>query len=178
MNDILKIRDEQALTSLPMLITKNSFPTTSGIDTTGKYFLATSENNNVNFCYGTLDGSIKNHLSNFHKYISKERLYITAISNLYKKVDYLQLTMQLDNELISEDEFDYELETFENRYLISSNDNFKSDEFELAVSIANNITQREFSTDELAELFSIPIERVNKLLQDYEFKCKFLNSNI
>lgn len=178
MNDILKFRNQQDLTSVSMLLPDRSFPRAVGTDTTGKFFLATSENDTVSYCYGDISGPIKNHLFNFQRFVNKERLYITAISNLYKKVDYLQLTMQLDNELITEVEFDYELDTFENRYLISSNDNFKSDDFELAVSIANNVSQREFTSDELAEMFSIPLERVNKFLHDYELKSKSLNSNL
>lgn len=176
MNDILKFRNKHDVTSVSKLLTDKSFPRAFGTDTTGRYFLATSENDTVSYCYGDINGSIKNHLINFQRFINKERLYITAISNLYKKVDYLQLTMQLDNELITEVEFDYELDTFENRYLISSNDNFKSDDFELAVSIANNVNQREFTSDELAEMFSIPMEHVNKFLHDYELKSKCLNN--
>ena len=169
MNEIIKFRDLQDLTS-PPIISNHLFSINSGADTTGKYFFATAENNSFNFCYGNVTGNLKNHFFNFHNFVNKERLYITAISNLYKKIDYLQLTIQLDQDLINVDEFDFEIETYENRYLISSNDNFKEEEFDIAVSIANKITQRDFTSDELAEMFSIPLERVNELLYSFEIK--------
>ena len=94
MNEIIKFRDLQDLTS-PPIISNHLFSINSGADTTGKYFFATAENNSFNFCYGNVTGNLKNHFFNFHNFVNKERLYITAISNLYKKIDYFYFSTYL-----------------------------------------------------------------------------------
>ena len=67
--------------------------------------------------------------------------------------------MQLDQNLIDEDEFDKELEN-EDKYLIKMNDSFKSIDFNLVLSITNKLKNRNFSSDEISELFSIEVEKI------------------
>ena len=169
---IIKFRDLNDLTSPPLTVYQ-AFPK---LDTSGRgsYFIATTEDNSFSCYSGALSKGLKSHILSFHTFAKKEHLYITAISNLNKKIDYLHLTMQIDQNLISEDDFDYEIETNEDRYLIHSNNNFKDDDFEFAVSVVNKIPHRKFTSDELSEMFSIPFEKVNNLLVIYESSCKFL----
>ena len=48
----------------------------------------------------------------------KEELYIIAIKNLVKEVNFLRLTDDLEKELISDDEFESELKDNSNKYVI------------------------------------------------------------
>ena len=150
--------EKEVSTALP--INSHYRPTKgSNSDLMGSFVIATNEENRLNFIHGSLTPKIKNWFSGFNNYDAKEELYITAVGNLLKKVDYLHLTMQLDQNLIDEDEFDKELEN-EDKYLIKMNDSFKSIDFNLVLSITNKLKNRNFSSDEISELFSIEVEKI------------------
>jgi hypothetical protein len=93
----------------------------------------------------------------------KEFLYLTAIDNLLKKTDFLQLTMQLDNDLISNEEFEEELDKNESRYLIKTNQEFDSYDFIIVRQILSDLN-RNFTHTDASELFSIPVEKVHDFI--------------
>ena len=168
-NNTSQFIEKEAFTSLPF--NANYRPTNgSSSDFVGSFIIATTENNQFDSVQGFLTPQIKSWLNGFSRSESKEELYITAIDNLLKKVDYLNLTIELDQELITEDEFDHELEKNEDNYLITVNQNFKPTDFDLVVSITNRLKNRKFSSDEISELFSIDIEKVEEFIDYHNHK--------
>ena len=124
------------------------------------------EKNNIT----SLSGHLNPFISNFFSYIKhqtiKEELYITAINNLNKKNEFLQLSTQLDNEIITNEEFDNELELNEGRYLIKINNDFNEEHFRFITEILPKL-DRPFSSDEVSEMFSAPIDDVNHYLDSF-----------
>jgi len=156
--------DKEVSTAIP--INSHYRPTTgSNSELMGSFVIATTEENRLNFIHGSLTPKIKNWFSGFNNYEAKEDLYITALDNLLKKVDYLHLTMQLDQNLIDENEFDKELEN-EDKYLIKINENFKNIDLNLILSITNKLKNRNFSSDEISELFSIEVEKIEDYIDN------------
>ena len=124
-----------------------------------------------------LTGTFNPYVKNIYQYIahqdSKEEFYITAIDNLIKKNDYLQLTFQFDQDFISESEFDEELEKNQEKYLITMNPDFREDQFKIISDIIPKL-KRNFTGDEIAELFSIPIENVNSYIDSLKIRNEIL----
>ncbi|HLF53528.1 hypothetical protein [Flavobacterium sp.] len=165
--DTSRFIEMEALTSMPFNSQYKKLGDSSTIYK-GTFVVAVYEDNIYNCVSGIISPPVRKWLSDFHITEMKENLYVTAIENLYKKIDYLQLTMQYNQELIDEAEFDYELETHEDRYLIKVNDNFSTEEFDIAMAITQKLKNRIYSSDEVAEMFSIPLEKVDNLLVVYE----------
>ncbi len=132
------------------------------------YFLSTVENDSVNVCRGILTPHLKSYFGSYTANEAREKILITAIGNLWKKIDYLQLSQSLDHEMINEEEFIYELEKFEKRYVIEPLNDFSQEDFNIAIKIIHKISHRQFDEQEVAEMFSIPFENVSKLILRYE----------
>lgn len=145
----------------------------SSSESAGSFFIATSENNRLSCVQGILTPKIKKILSGFSLNEVKEELYITAIDNLLKKVEFINLTMQLDQNLITEEEFDEELENNEDIYLIKINPNFKDIDLELVQSITQKLNNRKFSIDEISEMFSISIETIEEYVDSHQMNILF-----
>ena len=146
----------------------------SNSETLGSFLIATTENNKLNCFQGILTPRFRNWFSSFSSHEAKEDLYVTALDNLLKKVDYLHLTMQLDQNLIEEDEFDKELEENEDKYLIKINNNFNSIDMQLIMSITNKLKNRKFSSDEISEIFSVDIDKIEEFIDNH--KIHFLEN--
>lgn len=156
---------KDALTASPIYPNINNLMSLgTSVDT---YFIATSEDNKFQMCGGMLTPHMKNWLSSYTTH-NRENLYLTAISNLWKKIDYLQLSNQFDQDFIHEDEYIKELEMCESRYVITPNESFSFEDFHVAIEIANKITQRTFDEHEVAEMFSIPTEIIDNLVIQYD----------
>jgi hypothetical protein len=130
------------------------------------YLFAFCENGNVTSLAGQLNPFVKNWFHILKHTENKENFYNQAIINLIKKVDYLQLTMQYNSELINDEDFDNELDINEDKYLIKTNQDFKFSDFNLIIEILQKLN-KEFTTDEIAEMFSISIETVNKYVDNH-----------
>lgn len=130
----------------------------------GSFLIATTENNRIDCIQGLLTPKIKSWFFGLSVYEAKEELYVTAIDNLLKKIEYLHLTMQLDQDLITEDEFDEELENNEDNYLIKMNSNFNDIDFSIVQSIIHKLKRNKFSSDEISEMFSISIKSVEEFV--------------
>lgn len=92
----------------------------------------------------------------FMNHVEKDYLY-KAVGSLLKKTSYLQLSLQLEEGQIDEEEFDVEIENNPEKYinkvcrLKNANDLF----------VINEIVKklrRSFSVDEVADLFSVTAE--------------------
>jgi hypothetical protein len=87
---------------------------------------------------------------------------VLAIRNLIKKNEFLQLSLQLSEKLISEDEFENEVETNPERYII------KLDNEQVNLSVISNILSKigkSFTTDQVSEIFSIDPRLLKSQLQ-------------
>ena len=102
---------------------------------------------------------------NFRNHISeiKEGYCFTAINNLVKKTEYLQLSLQLAENLISEDEFEAELESFPEKYVIKLNDIESPAHLHIIGGLLGKLG-RQFTVDEVSELFSIDTRSINNSL--------------
>ena len=84
---------------------------------------------------------------------------IIAISNLLKKNEFLQLSLQLSERLITEEEFENEVENNPDRYII------QMDNGQVNLSLISGILTKigkSFTTDQVSEMFSID----HRLLKD------------
>ena len=103
------------------------------------------------------------------KYLSedKENLYLKALQNLYRKLDFIELNQALDMEDISEEEFDKELEENESKYLIPSPSGPPT--LQQVIQVANIIKklgrEDKMSVDEVSELFSLEMDKAIEVLQ-------------
>lgn len=93
-----------------------------------------------------------NNFNNYHS--SKEELYVTAIRNLLKKNNYLNLALKLSEGDISEDEFDKEIENNPKEYIIELNEIKDEDTLYHITELVKNIG-KSFTIGEVSELFSI-----------------------
>jgi hypothetical protein len=96
--------------------------------------------------------------------MKRESLYITAIRNLRKKIRFMNLNFDYQNDFITEDEFQKELNEHQDKYFI--NVSLLSDKFELdcITKIVNNIDD-DLTIDDIADIFSIDINSQPKLIE-------------
>lgn len=89
---------------------------------------------------------------------------IIAIKNLIKKNEFLQLSLQLSEKLIDENEFESEIKQNPDKYIIQINN--IDDSIHLSV-ISNILTRigKTFNIDEVSELFSIDTRSINEDLK-------------
>lgn len=98
----------------------------------------------------------------------KESLYLQALRNLYRKIDFIELSQALESEDISEEEFDKELEENEDRYLIPSPTVVPTVKQVIQVSeIMKKLGREKSSVDEVSEVFSLDMDRAMEVLQTY-----------
>ncbi|MCA4897462.1 MAG: hypothetical protein ACK514_01015 [Bacteroidota bacterium] len=101
----------------------------------------------------------KNHIDNL-----RNDYCIVAIRNLLKKNEFLQLSLQLSEKLITESEFETEIDQNPDKYIIQMNN--IDDHVHLNV-ISNILTKigKTFNVDEVSELFSIDARSINNELK-------------
>ena len=98
----------------------------------------------------------------------KENLYLQALRNLYRKIDFIELSQALESEVISEEEFDRELEENEDRYLIPSPTAAPTVQQVIQVAeIIKKLGREKCSVDEVSEVFSLDMDKAMDVLQTY-----------
>ncbi len=108
------------------------------------------------------------------KYLSdgKERLYVQALRNLFRKIDFIELNQSLEMEDISEKEYDKELEENEDKYLIPSPKEVPT--VQQVIQVADIIKklgrEDKISVDEASELFSLEMGKAMDVLEDTQTK--------
>ena len=110
----------------------------------------------------------------------KEKLYVEALRNLYKKVDFLELSQALENKEINENEFEKELSLNESKYLIPY-PGVKPDAIQ--VFLVSDIVQKigrvkDMTVDEASELFQLDLSAAENVLEEmalppYFMRCLF-----
>ena len=97
-------------------------------------------------------------------YENNEKILISAICNLWKKIDYLNLCNKYDNGDIDENEFSKELESFPGQYVIDATKEINQNEFNLMIGIIRKIKHRRLDQHEMSEMFGIDFDEINKYI--------------
>lgn len=128
------------------------------------FFFAKSNYNKISF-----NDYIENDFTEFidiiSKYSNRETLYVKAIKNLLKQKEYVNLMYQLSNELISNEEFNNELDQNEDKYLIKIDQDLNLDNYKAIVEILENLKQ-DFTEDDVSEIFSLKTGFISKKLKN------------
>ena len=107
------------------------------------------------------------HHHNFRE-MKKEFYYITAITNLIKKTEFLQLLIQLEEKSITEEEYEKEIEDNPSKYIIDTDYLKSQDDLTLISEIVNKIGVS-MRTDDVAEIFSLELNSLNNGLKALSF---------
>jgi len=108
--------------------------------------------------FNSLKGIILNWVNASYQ-AKKEDYYIIAVRNLRKKINFLRLNNDFNNEEISDEEYSQEIENNPNKYIIDIK--YLSDPNE--IHCVNDIINRiggDFTYDEVGELLSIDTENL------------------
>lgn len=112
--------------------------------------------------HATIQSWVKDYLSE-----EKEELYLRVLRNLFRKLDFIELNQSLDMSDISEEEYDRELESNEDKYLIPSPSGKPS--LQQIIQITNILKRigrdKNMSVDEVSELFSLEMDKAMDVLE-------------
>jgi len=101
-----------------------------------------------------------NNFNNYHHYC--QHYSVIAIRNLIKKNEYLQLHLQLSQNLIDEKEFEDEVKHNEEKYLIRLSPLKNSNEIHIISDIVKKVGV-DMSIDDVGEIFSIDPNSFNSI---------------
>jgi len=133
-----------------------------GLDSTETKFVAVSSNKPITI--GVSKETIDN-IFNINKFNAiKEDFYAIGINNLIKKNNLLQLSLQLSDELITEEEFEYETENNTEKYIISTKGLNSTNDLLALNEIVKKIG-RDFTVDQITEIFSVSFKNIKSLLK-------------
>lgn len=118
------------------------------------FLFAIQNSDNMTVVQGELSSFTENIFYILRENSEKETLYIKAIENLLKQKEYLNLVYQASHDLISNEEFNSELENNEDKYLIKIDADLNKKRLKLVMKIIENIKYN-FSDDDVSEMFSI-----------------------
>lgn len=98
----------------------------------------------------------------------KEKLYVEALRNLYKRIDFLELNQALESKEIDEDQFEKELTINEDKYLIPFPEKRPD---AIQVLLVSDIVQKiervkEMTVDEASELFQLDLSTAENVLEE------------
>jgi len=93
----------------------------------------------------------------------KEDFYILGFKNLLKQKRFLELSLELSDDLITEEEYETEIEENFEKYTIQLNNLDDINDLKIIEHITNKIGEN-FSIDEVSEIFSISCKSMNKAL--------------
>lgn len=96
----------------------------------------------------------------------KEELYLRALRNLYRKLDFLELNQLLEMGDISDEEYDEELIKNEDKYLIPAPSGIPTAQqiIQIADIIKRLGKEKKITVDEVSELFSIEMDKAMEIL--------------
>ena len=90
----------------------------------------------------------------FTSFKKKEKYFVVALQNLLKKINYLQLSLQVAEGQITDIEYETELHKNMQNYIIDINYQEDISDLKIISDIVSQIDNN-FSVDEISELFSI-----------------------
>ncbi len=94
----------------------------------------------------------------------KEELFIKAINNLLKKNEYYELCLQLAEDVISESEFDEEINSNPSKYFIEVNDDITEEKFMQIMEITKMLPQT-LTFDRISDIFSVSPKLLSNKLE-------------
>ena len=97
----------------------------------------------------------------------KEELYLRALRNLYRKLDFIELNQSLESEEITEEEYDHELEVNEDNYLIPAPEGKPTMQQIIQISdiIRKLGREKKISVDEVSDVFSLEMDKAMAVLE-------------
>ena len=155
-----------ANTSTPSFVKKEFDKSTVANTNYDAYLFVIGEGKRMRWISGKSNSHIRDVYCILENFQTKEALLLKAVENLIKKSEFLQLSMQMESNYISEDDFFQELEDNESKYLISIDEEFKPENFKFISHIMSKLG-RDFSSDEISEIFSVSLDLVNDYIDDY-----------
>ncbi len=100
-------------------------------------------------------------------YQKKEFFYIKAIKNLIIQNNFLELALQLEEGHISEEEYDKEIDTHPEKYVVNVDYLEIPDDLAIIKDIIKKIGA-EYTRDEVEELFSVDTENIKSKFLEKE----------
>ncbi len=153
----LSVMEEPTASEQLVQYTKYTRTHTSGCRTEQITFVAVSKGS------ATIQSWVKDYLSE-----EKEELYLRVLRNLYRKLDFIELNQSLDMSDISEEEYDHELESNEDKYLIPAPTGQPS--LQQIIQITDILKRigrdKNISVDEVSELFSLEMDKAIDVLEE------------
>jgi hypothetical protein len=99
-----------------------------------------------------------------YKNTKKENYYVIAVNNLIKKTEFLQLSLQFAQEVITSDEYQQEINNNSDKYLIKFDCPFNKIDMPLIEEILDKVEKKDLTIDEVSDLFSIESNQLHKML--------------
>ena len=98
----------------------------------------------------------------------KEQLYVQALRNLFRKLDFIELNQSLEMDDISEEQYNRELEVNESNYLIPAPIDKPSVQQIIQITdIVRKIgRESKISVDEVSEIFSLDMDKAISVLNE------------
>ncbi|MGE0932488.1 hypothetical protein [Peijinzhouia sedimentorum] len=133
----------------------NTYQNSGYIVNDSSFLFAISRNDQIDVIKGKVNRSTETLFSLLKDNYEREKYYITAIKNLLKQKNYINLIYELTNNLINEEEFNFELSENESKYLIKANEQLDSlHKIKTLINVLNNIDEN-LHEEDLIEIFSI-----------------------
>ena len=101
----------------------------------------------------------------------KEQFYQTMVKNLMKKNNFINLSWLLDKGQMTEDDYQVEIDTNPDLYIIDLNGDVNEEVLD-CVNIILGELNIQLNGDEVAELFSLNHESLMSLLQQYQVETE------
>ena len=101
----------------------------------------------------------------------KEQFYQTMVKNLMKKNNYLNLSWLLDKGQITEDDFQVEIETNPNLYVIEPNGEVNED----IINVVNEILGElniQLDASEVSDLFALDHQALVAIIEKYQLEVQ------
>lgn len=150
------VKDEYIDGEQLLQFTKYTRTHSGGRTETIKFFAASNGN-------ASIHSWVKDYLSE-----EKEELYLRALRNLYRKLDFIDLTQSLESEEITEEEFNRELEANEGCYLIPAPEGKPTIQQIIQISdiIRKLGREKKISVDEVSDIFSLEMDKAMPVLEE------------
>ena len=95
----------------------------------------------------------------------KEAYCLTALRNLIKKNDFLQLSLELANGYITEDEFDEEFSKNRERYVVELKKLERTSDLNAIGSIVAAVDAKKFTVHDVSEMFGLEMDSVENHIE-------------
>lgn len=159
-NDFYILNEESRFSNNQYLLDSEEF-----IPMNDSFVFALQNNNKLNVISGKTTSYIENIFNILEENNEKEKFYIKAIQNLRKQKEYINLLYQVSNELITDEEFNYELTENEHRYLINIDNHVSNKNLNLIADIIEKIGEQ-FTEDDVTEIFSIKTDLIESIIEN------------